>query len=75
MDKTIVGEVMRELTNAEIERFDFSGQIPDLHLPSHRPQQSAMAKTSQSNLGRSRSIFSKRSKAKQRKHLHTPVPA
>jgi len=34
IDQTIVGNVMRELTQAEIEQFDFTGQIPDLHLPS-----------------------------------------
>jgi hypothetical protein len=38
---------MRELTAAEIERFDFSGEIPELGPTSAPMQKTAVAKKSQ----------------------------
>ena len=41
---------MRELTAAEIDRFDFTGQIPELNVASPRAQDAVSAKKAQRHL-------------------------
>ena len=38
---------MRELTAAEIDRFDFAGQVPALNVASPRAQEAVSAKNTQ----------------------------
>jgi len=42
-----VGNVMRELTSIEIDRLDFTGQIPELNVASPRVQEVVSAKNTQ----------------------------
>ena len=40
----IGGYIMRELTALEIDRFDFTGHIPELNMPTHGNKSAAPAK-------------------------------
>ena len=42
-----MGNVMRELTSIEIDRLDFTGQIPELNVASPRVQKAVSVKNTQ----------------------------
>ena len=67
----IVGNVMRELTALEIERFDFTGHIPDMNMPVRRQSASAPAKKQQSKYSLKTNPFAKRGHKKRRPQIAT----